>query len=298
MTPAEAARTLDGIRNDTGGRARLRLVGSVDNPEAQGPGARLQAARLAAGFSIVQVAGALKLTPAQVAAVEAMQFSKLPGLGYALGYARAYGELMELADVDGLVDAFKDAWSPQQSRREAEKAAAPRGAMVPLGVIVGLAALLWLLAAAVMQGSGPKAHETVAPPDEAIKAWASTAPETPGRPVVAVEPETTLKALRDVRVSLRGEDGALVVERILRSGERISTDGLGRWFVTAPDGGALEASGHGQTVKVGQDGIKVEAWRVPDFAGIADAKAREAAEAAKAEADAAAAKAAGASKAR
>jgi hypothetical protein len=277
MTPAEAARSLEGVRNPGSPRARLRLVGAVDNPEAEGPGARLQAARHAAGLSVVQVASALRLKPHQVAAIEALHFTKLPGLGYALGYVRAYGELMELSDVDGLVDAFRDAWAPQQKRREAELNRGSSAAMAPVGAIVALGALAWLLIWAALHGAAPRKADPIAPPEASIKTWADAAPATPGRPVVTVEPASVLKALRETRVSLRGEDGALVVDRTLREGEEISTEGLGRWFVSSPDGGALEARGYGETVKVGLDGVKVESWRVPDLAAIAAAKSAEAA---------------------
>jgi hypothetical protein len=65
-----------------------------------------------------------------------------------------------------------------------------------------------------------------------------------------------------------------VTDRILAKGEEISTDGLGRWFVSAPYGGALEASGYGQTAIVGEAGLKVDNWRVPNFAQIAADKAK------------------------
>ena len=71
----------------------------------------------------------------------------------------------------------------------------------------------------------------------------------------------------------------------MRKDESISTDGLGRWFVSSPFGGVLEASGYGQTALIGEAGKKVVNWRVPDFEAIATAKS-------KAEADAAAALAA------
>jgi hypothetical protein len=93
-----------------------------------------------------------------------------------------------------------------------------------------------------------------------------------------------------VRVTLRGEDGALVTDRILRKDESISTDGLGRWFVSSPFGGVLEASGYGQTALVGEAGTKVVNWRVPDFEAIATAKSKAEAEAAAALAAAEAAK--------
>jgi hypothetical protein len=260
-------------------------VGSVDNPDADGPGARLQAARRDQELSIHQVAAALKLKPEQVAAIESMQFQKLPGLGYALGYVRAYGELLGLVDCDGLVSEFRDAWEPVQRRRESEIATQPSKFVAPVGAVVALALLGWLVVWASLHAIKPQPVDVVAPPDETIKAWAESQPKGPAQATADVQPLSTLKALQDVRVTLRGEDGALVTDRILRKDESISTDGLGRWFVSSPFGGVLEASGYGQTALVGEAGKKVVNWRVPDFEAIAIAKS-------KAEADAAAALAA------
>lgn len=290
MSPAEAARTLDAVKALHSGRPHLRLVGSVDNPDADGPGARLQAARRDQELSIHQVAAALKLKPEQVAAIESMQFQKLPGLGYALGYVRAYGELLGLVDCDGLVSEFRDAWEPVQRRRESEIATKPSRFVAPAGAVVALALFGWLIVWASLHAIKPQPVDVVAPPDEKIKAWAEAQPKGPAQATADVQPLSTLKALRDVRVTLRGEDGALVTDRILRKDESISTDGLGRWFVSSPFGGVLEASGYGQTALVGEAGTKVVNWRVPDFEAIATAKSKAEAEAAAALAAAEAAK--------
>jgi transcriptional regulator with XRE-family HTH domain len=274
MSPAEAARTLDAAKTLGSGRARLRLVGSVDSPDADGPGMRLQLARQAQEMSIHQIASALKLKPEQVAAIEAMQFARLPGLGYALGYVRAYGELLSIVDCDGLVNEFRDAWEPVQRRRESEKVSGSSRFALPAGIILSLGLLTWLVVWAVLHGSQPRTADVIAPPDASITAWAKSRPDGATRATADIRSLSTLKALQDVRVTLRGQDGALVTDRILRKDEEISTDGLGRWFVTAPYGGVLEASGYGQTVIVGDAGIKVDNWRAPDFAQIAADKAK------------------------
>jgi cytoskeleton protein RodZ len=288
MSPAEAARTLDAARSPGSGKGYLRLVGSVDSPDADGPGQRLQAARKAQEMSIHQIASALKLKPEQVAAIESMQFNRLPGLGYALGYVRAYGELLGVTDCDGLVNEFRDAWEPVQLRREAEKLTFQSRAVVPVGVVLVLALLAWLMIWASVHGFQPRTTDVIAPPDDSIKQWANTPPAGAARATADVQALSSLKALQDVRITLRGEDGALVTDRILRKGEEISTDGLGRWFVSAPYGGVLEASGYGQSAVVGEAGVKVENWRVPNFEQIASEKAKAeaelAAEAAKMEA--------------
>jgi hypothetical protein len=274
MSPAEAARSLDAAKTLGSGRGHLRLVGSIDQPDADGPGMRLQLARQAQELSVHQIAGTLKLKPEQVAAIEAMQFNRLPGLGYALGYVRAYGELLGVIDCDGLVNEFRDAWAPVQARREKEKASLQDRFGLPVGIVVALGLLGWLVTWAFIHGAQPRVSEVVAPPDASMKAWSEKGPLAPSRATADVRALSSLKALQDVRVTLRGEDGALVTDRILRKGEEISTDGLGRWFVSAPYGAALEASGYGQSAIVGEAGIKVDNWRVPNFAQLAADKAK------------------------
>lgn len=274
MSPAEAARTLDAARSPRAGKGYLKLVGSIDTPDADGPGMRLQGVRQAQELSIHQIASALKLKPEQVAAIESLQFNRLPGLGYALGYVRAYGELLGIDDCDGLVNEFRDAWEPVQLRREAEKLSFQRRAFVPLGALLAFGLLAWLVIWASVHGFQPRVIDTITPPDETVKAWSQTPAAGANQAVADVRNLSSLKALQDVRITLRGEDGALVTDRILAKGEEISTDGLGRWFVSAPYGGALEATGYGQTTIVGEAGLKVENWRVPDFAQIAADKAK------------------------
>ena len=64
----------------------------------EGPGAALQAARLARQLSVAQVADRLKLSAAVVAALEANEWDRLPAPVFVRGYIRAYARLMALDD--------------------------------------------------------------------------------------------------------------------------------------------------------------------------------------------------------
>ena len=67
-----------------------------------GPGARLRAAREAAGLSLEQVAQQLKLAPRQVKALEDENFGELPGRTFSRGFVRNYARLLNL-DPDDLL---------------------------------------------------------------------------------------------------------------------------------------------------------------------------------------------------
>jgi cytoskeleton protein RodZ len=77
-------------------------------PSQAGPGARLQAAREAAGLSLEQVAQQLKLAPRQVRALEEEDFAQLPGRTFARGFVRNYARLLNL-DGDDLLALLPDA---------------------------------------------------------------------------------------------------------------------------------------------------------------------------------------------
>ena len=68
-----------------------------------GPGARLRAAREAAGLSLDQVAQQLKLAPRQVKALEDENFSELPGRTFSRGFVRNYARLLNLDPEDLLL---------------------------------------------------------------------------------------------------------------------------------------------------------------------------------------------------
>jgi cytoskeleton protein RodZ len=69
----------------------------------EGPGARLRAAREAAGLSLDQVAQQLKLAQRQVKALEDENFSALPGRTFSRGFVRNYARLLNLDPEDLLL---------------------------------------------------------------------------------------------------------------------------------------------------------------------------------------------------
>jgi len=75
-----------------------QLPNDVDG--AAGAGARLRAAREAAGLSLDQVAHQLKLAPRQVKALEDESFGELPGRTFSRGFVRNYARLLHLDAQD------------------------------------------------------------------------------------------------------------------------------------------------------------------------------------------------------
>lgn len=78
-------------------------------PAAALPGAELAAQRQKKGWSVEQVASLVKLSPRQIQAIEADNYSALPGLAVARGFVRSYAKALGL-DANALTAAM-----PQES---------------------------------------------------------------------------------------------------------------------------------------------------------------------------------------
>ncbi len=83
-------------------------AGAAAPAASAGPGARLRAAREAAGLSLDQVAQQLKLAPRQVKALEDESFGELPGRTFSRGFVRNYARLLHL-DAGDLLAHLPDA---------------------------------------------------------------------------------------------------------------------------------------------------------------------------------------------
>lgn len=268
MTPSHAQKLLESVKTKPASPVHLRVVGSIHNPEADGPGVRLQNERRKAGLSVVQVASALKLRPDQIAAIESMQFARLPGLGFGLGYVRAYAELLDINDVKGLVEDFKEVWAPHQTRHEASRTVFNSKIAIPFGFAFAAMALGAILFAAVFNSAASKIEKEIERPDEAIKAWAQNDITANISPIVKLEPTTSIHAIRNTHITIYGEDGALVMSRNIAANSTISTDGLGRWFISTNDAGALSARGYGFNIVLGDNYQKLDRYRAPDLAAM------------------------------
>lgn len=88
-------------------------VPTHESQAVPGPGAMLRMARESRGMSIAEVAATLKMSPRQIEAIEAEDFSRLSGATFVRGFIRNYAKLLKV-DVVPVLDAL------------AEKAALPQ----------------------------------------------------------------------------------------------------------------------------------------------------------------------------
>ena len=101
----------------------------VETTEAVGqPPLNLSAARDAKRMSVGDAAYALKVSPRVIEALEAGQWSDLPGRTFTVGILRAYGRLLDMS-VDALIDTIPG--STPAVKRSASADAAPRASIKP-----------------------------------------------------------------------------------------------------------------------------------------------------------------------
>ncbi len=84
----------------------LREVAGGDGEPVPGVCARLQHARLRAGYDLTDVANVLRIQLVHLEALEEGRFDDLPGKPYAVGFLRSYASFVGL-DADEMVAAFK-----------------------------------------------------------------------------------------------------------------------------------------------------------------------------------------------
>lgn len=113
-----------------------------------GTGSLLRASRLRCGEELEDIAQSLRIRRRHLEAIEGGRFDELPGTTYAVGFIRAYADYLGL-DSDEVVRRFKEENTLQPGRPpKAElvfpspmsESGIPRGAVVFLGVLIGVIA--------------------------------------------------------------------------------------------------------------------------------------------------------------
>jgi cytoskeleton protein RodZ len=153
--------------------------------EHAGPGVALRAARTAQNLSVGEVARQLRLSVAQVEALEASAFERLPGPVFARGFVRNYARLLHL-DPDVLLRSVAPALPAEG---ESQVPAIARGEPMPAARTVRwprYAALLVLVLAALaayeLYLAGSPAPVEKAKPPAAVTVPAPTAPPSSEAP--------------------------------------------------------------------------------------------------------------------
>jgi cytoskeleton protein RodZ len=284
MTPGEAALAETEQRMRAAGRPALRVV-QEEPPAGEGPGARLAQLRIAQGRTIHDAANALRLKPRHLIALEAEDFSRLPSLGYALGFLRTYAAFLDAPDTESIANRFRQRWEDTLGDAPKSRPEPIANRRKPLPRSVWIAALfvgwliVWAIGHAVFDARQSTDESAL---DAQVRQWmrAEGAP-APAPPVEAVAAQTIIRVVRPAWFEVRATDGSVIVSRVFGPEERFSPDGYGTWTLYATDASAVRVSVAGVEIPLpGGPGEALQAWRPPAPAPAAEAPAPTAAQSA------------------
>lgn len=192
-------------------------------PETQAstPGAKLRAAREAQGLSLQDVATRTRIAQRQLEAIERDDYSALPGIPYAVGFARAYARSVELDEVEIAADVRNAVHNSElgANRYEAFEPADP--ARVPSRGLAWTAAVIVLL---LIGGYTLWRTQLLTPPtSEEIAAEeakpAAAQPNRAARPAAPVIQTVLFTANDDVWLRIYDEAGTRLKDGLMKKGE-------------------------------------------------------------------------------
>ena len=163
---------------------------------AQAVGAVLRERREELGFDLDAIGEALRIKPVYLAALEQGRAQDLPGPAYAIGFVRAYAQLLDL-DADRILNDYKAECADVQARPDLalpvplDARSLPRGPILLVGVILAACGYgTWYYLAT---GERSRPERVAAVPAELQRAAQDIAPDSPaGVPPAAEKPALAL----------------------------------------------------------------------------------------------------------
>ena len=186
------------------------------------PGAKLRAAREAQGLSMQDVATRTRIAQRQLEAIERDDYSALPGIPYAVGFARAYARAVDLDEVAIAADVRHavhnselganryEAFEPADPARVPSRALAWTAAAIVIVLVVGFT--IWR----TQMLTPPTGQEIAA---EQAKPAAAAKPAAGTRPAAPVVQTVVFTANDDVWLRIYDEAGERLKDGLMKKGE-------------------------------------------------------------------------------
>ncbi|WP_336974452.1 helix-turn-helix domain-containing protein [Sphingobium aromaticiconvertens] len=193
--------------------------------EMDGPGAKLRRAREAKGMSLADVAIATRVAQRQLEAIEREDYAALPGIPYAIGFARAYARAVDLdevavaSDVRAAVNQSTlganryEMFEPADPARVPSRTLAWTAAAIALVVAIGFGVWRAQLLTAPTTQQVSEQQQTAVPASNAAPAGAPPAVAPTTGPVI-------LTAVDDVWLRIYDETGERLKDGLMKKGER------------------------------------------------------------------------------
>ncbi len=212
---------------DMNGGAPSVAQGSLD---MDGPGATLRRAREAKGLTLQDVATRTRIAQRQLEAIEEEDYAVLPGIPYAIGFARAYARAVDIDEVAiaAQVRHAVHASDMGANRYEMYEPADPK--RVPSRMLAWTAAGIALI---VMIAFGVwRTQMFIAPTgDEVAEAQSASPagqPRAPAAAAPAIAGPVILTAIDDVWLRIYDDTGERLKDGLLKKGEAFSLPGTAR----------------------------------------------------------------------
>lgn len=186
------------------------------------PGARLRAAREAQGLSIQDVATRTRIAQRQLEAIERDDYAALPGIPYAVGFARAYARAIDVDEVAIAADVRHAVHNSDMGthRYEAFEPADP--ARVPSRTLAWTAAAIVII---LIAGFAVWRTQLLTPPTGEEIASQQAAPVPAAHPAAGARPAAPVvqtvvfTANDDVWLRIYDEAGERLKDGIMKKGE-------------------------------------------------------------------------------
>lgn len=207
---------------------------ALEGSESQSisPGTKLRTAREAQGLSVQDVATRTRIAQRQLEAIERDDYSALPGIPYAVGFARAYARAVGLDEVAIAADVRHAVHNSDlgTSRYETFEPADP--ARVPSRVLAWTAAAIVIVLVAGFtiwrtQLLTPPTQQEIAE-GKADPAAAAPKPAVSAQPVVPAVQTVVFTANDDVWLRIYDEAGERLKDGLMKKGESFTLPATAR----------------------------------------------------------------------
>lgn len=201
---------------------------AADAPaSAASAGVLLAQARAAAGLTVEDVAGQLRLAPRQVVAIERDDFASLPGRTFVRGFVRNYARLVKL-DVDAVLAALPGDGAAPAPERPLSAATARSIGEMPRETRPRPGAARWMVPLVLVAIVGVAAfYEFVRPPVPVRAPTEQVEPAAPAVPAAAPAPSPPVRAEPDATAGAKPAPAP---------GEFVNPSGSVPTTAPAPDG--------------------------------------------------------------
>lgn len=236
------------------------MLGSNFECESTHVGAELGAKRVAANLSLNDVGKQLHIQAAYLGAIERLDTSALPSIGYVLGYVRTYARFLGMDEKDAIARYKADIEVPHNMGIDGSPHFVPkRSIKLPKGS-VAIGAVLSCVFVVVswygMKSDAVSAVPTTAPIPQAengaqTENWGFASAE----PIQDVADMISLKAIGPSWVKVTDLDGTVLISRIMVPGEIFETYRKHAPLLSLRDAGAIELYLGGERIgPIGQRG--------------------------------------------